>query len=57
MGEKSYRFRIFPICVKGDWPYLRKAGHIRAGFNAKRKCHLCNAEDTRLVQLFISSLN
>ena len=51
---KSYKFRVFPICIKGDWPFLRKAGHLGPGFNALRKCHLCTGEDSRLTYVIIS---
>ncbi|OLQ04238.1 hypothetical protein AK812_SmicGene12694 [Symbiodinium microadriaticum] len=34
------------VCLggKGDWKYLRKAFHMRVGYNCPEKCHLCMAE-------------
>ena len=48
-GDCTFCLRFIPICVKGDWPFLRKAGHLVTGFTSKRVCHLCNSEATGLV--------
>ena len=47
-GEHSFCLRFVPICIKGDWPYLRKAGHLQTGFRSKVVCHLCNNPVTGL---------
>ena len=39
-GENK-TFFVALVAVKGDWPFLRKAMHLRVGFTSKRKCHLC----------------
>ncbi|CAE7945255.1 unnamed protein product, partial [Symbiodinium sp. KB8] len=47
-GQHSFCLRFVPICIKGDWPYLRKAGHLKTGFTSKVVCHLCKNPVTRL---------
>ncbi|CAE7666315.1 unnamed protein product [Symbiodinium sp. CCMP2592] len=41
---KELTFRLVPIMIKGDWPFLRLAMSLSAGYNCNRKCHLCEGQ-------------
>ena len=41
-GGTQKVFRFVPVMIKGDWPYLRKAMHLRTGPTSARVCHLCD---------------
>ena len=38
------------IGVKGDWPFVKKAMHLRTGYASKRICHLCDSQDWDYVE-------
>ena len=38
--DETFNFRFIPVALKGDWPFLRSAVHLRTGFSSLRKCCL-----------------
>ena len=44
IAGKTHTLRLVPVMLKGDWPYLRSSMQLNAGFNCKRKCHLCDGQ-------------
>ena len=41
---RSLTFYVGLVAVKGDWPFVRKAYKISAGFRSSRICHLCPSQ-------------
>ena len=46
---KTMRFWAAWAGAKGDWPWVRKAFHLKAGFQSGRKCHLCPSVDSWII--------
>ncbi|CAK9113451.1 unnamed protein product, partial [Durusdinium trenchii] len=43
IGGKILNIRPVYCGMKGDWPFLRKICKLQSGFQALRKCHLCDS--------------
>ena len=42
---QAIRVHMVVVGIKGDWPFLRKSCHLKTGYNASRKCHICESLD------------
>ena len=38
------QIHLLTTAIKGDWPFLRSALHLRTGFTSRRVCHICKSE-------------
>ena len=47
VGGVMRTFFIALVGIKGDWPFVRKAMHLRVGFRSARICHLCPGDVPR----------